>query len=164
MYDRHNPIIKWYEYDANKLLKKAEATDTSEETVKDEQPVSATGNKEMDDEVARIMAQFADAKQNSVDDVFAAMAENSDNDNPLDSSTGSKEMDDEVARIMAQFADAKQNSVDDVFAAMAADADNSETVIDKKASEKEEQEELLSSLLKPKQSTVDDLVAMAKEK
>ena len=69
-------------------------------------------------------------------------------------------MDDEVARIMAQFADAKQNSVDDVFAMMAAEGSGTDTT---PSGDSEDQDALLASLLKPKQNTVDDLVAKARE-
>ena len=92
MYDRHKNIIKWYEYDATKLVQNAESTsaeagnnvapavnDTSVNAVGNA-PVadnsssqSATGNAELDAEVARVMAQFTSAKQDGVDSVFAAM-------------------------------------------------------------------------------------------
>ena len=36
MYDRHKPIIKWYEYDATKLYRNADAEDTA--AYADEQP------------------------------------------------------------------------------------------------------------------------------
>ena len=64
-----------------------------------------------------------------------------------------------MARIMAQFAGAKQNSVDDVFAMMAAETNGA----DGAAPQDGDQEALLASLLKPKQNTVDDLVAKARE-
>ncbi|MCR5000709.1 MAG: hypothetical protein K6A71_02810, partial [Lachnospiraceae bacterium] len=98
MYDRHKPIIKWYEYDARKLYQTAESEDVTgeEPAVVQEapapEPVADTGEGEtlgdssdghltgsaLDDEVARIMAAFSDAKQNGVDDVFAMMAAEAD--------------------------------------------------------------------------------------
>ena len=178
MYDRHNPIIKWYEYDHTKLYKTAEAEEVTQENnsvntaaagggVQQDSAAPAgspTGDAAMDDEVARIMAQFADAKQNSVDDVFAQMAaEAGDTGGQADSSspTGDPSMDDEVARIMAQFSGAKQNNVDDVFAMMAAEVNGTDS--GGAAPAEDDQEALLQSLLKPKQSTVDDLVARARE-
>ena len=163
-YDRHNPIIKWYQYDHRKLYKEAESEDVTQQDTADGIPEDTqpdpgpTGDPAMDDEVARIMAQFADAKQNSVDDVFAMMAEKEQADEAT-LSAADPAMDDEVARIMAQFADAKQNSVDDVFAKMAAEVNGPEADM----SAGEDQEELLASLLKPKQNAVDDLVAKARE-
>ncbi len=87
MYDRHKSIIKWYEYDATKLVKKADEDTnaasanepvqavTSAPTAPEPAPAatSATGNAELDAEVARVMAQFTSAKQDGVDSVFAAM-------------------------------------------------------------------------------------------
>ena len=131
-YDRHNPIIKWYQYDARKLYQTAEA----EEVVREEAgPPSPDGVTDMP---------------------------------PADTAgpTGDPAMDDEVARIMAQFSEAKQNNVDDVFAMMAAEADGAEQDNPgggSSPSEEDDQEALLASLLKPKQSTVDDLVAKARE-
>ena len=174
MYDRHNPIIKWYQYDHTKLYKNADAEESTQEnnggnaaeaagTAQPAAGAGPTGDAAMDDEVARIMAQFADAKQNSVDDVFAAMAAENSPDSGSDKSstgpTGDPSMDDEVARIMARFAGAKQNSVDDVFAMMAAETNGA----DGAAPQDDDQEALLASLLKPKQNTVDDLVAKARE-
>ena len=77
MYDRHKPIIKWYEYDATQLYKNVESTQEAEvepvmEAVEEPAP-AASLSPEMDAEVARIMAAFSDAKQNSVDSVFASM-------------------------------------------------------------------------------------------
>ncbi len=177
MYDRHNPIIKWYQYDHTKLYKTAESEESTQETGDgsaaetagtEQSSGSPTGDAAMDDEVARIMAQFADAKQNSVDDVFAAMAAENSADTNTDSSstspTGDPTMDDEVARIMAQFSGAKQNNVDDVFAMMAAEVNGTEEPgAGGSASADDDQEALLASILKPKQSTVDDLVAKARE-
>lgn len=122
MYDRHKPIIKWYEYDASKLYKTAEAEDVTQESAAPvaapvmqavEEPVAApepvqesvTGDPSMDDEVARIMAAFSGAKQNSVDDVFAAMAAQETADD-----AGTEE--DLISSICAP----KQNNVDDLVA------------------------------------------------
>ncbi|MCR5232284.1 MAG: hypothetical protein K6E53_00010 [Lachnospiraceae bacterium] len=183
MYDRHKPIIKWYQYDATKLQKNVEAEEPAPEQTADTgsgatdradtagaPAAGGTGDPAMDDEVARIMAQFADAKQNSVDDVFAQMAAEAEvNDSVADvPSSGTSENtidEDEVARIMAKFAEAKQNSVDDVFAQMAAEetsaADTGAT--DTTASDgQSDQDALLASILKPKQSNVDALVQQAK--
>lgn len=78
MYDRHKTIIKWYEYDATKLYKQVEAEDVTDAQATYEEPVaetaSATGDPDMDAEVARIMAAFSGAKQDGVDSVFASMA------------------------------------------------------------------------------------------
>ena len=133
MYDRHNPIIKWYEYDHKKLYKTAEAEDIT-------QPAGGPAG---DADKEEVLTDSSDASQ------------------PSGGPTGDTAMDDEVARIMAQFADAKQNSVDDVFAMMAAEVNGSDSGGD--ASEEDDQEALLASLLKPKQNTVDDLVAKARE-
>ena len=111
MYDRHKTVIKWYEYDATKLYRTEEADDVTEEVEEeaavpkadDEKPESVTGDPEMDEEVARIMAAFSGAKQNSVDDVFAAMAAEADD-------TPKEDPDSLVARICAP----KQNGVDDL--------------------------------------------------
>jgi hypothetical protein len=80
---------------------------------------------------------------------------------------------------MAAFSGAKQNGVDDVFAMMAAqeaqddqaqeqesdtgvsDEDGSEA--GEAAADESDQDELISSILAPKQNTVDDLVNLAKE-
>ena len=144
MYDRHKPIIKWYEYDARKLYQTAESEDvTGEEAaaVQDApapEPVADTGEGE-------------------------ALGDSSDGH-----LTGSA-LDDEVARIMAAFSDAKQNGVDDVFAMMAAEADaggDASGSTDDGAAETGDassEEELLASILAPKQNGVDDLVAKAKE-
>lgn len=122
MYDRHKPIIKWYEYDASKLYKTAEAEDVTQEAAAPvaapviqavEEPVAApepvqesvTGDPSMDDEVARIMAAFSGAKQNSVDDVFAAMAAQETAED-----AGMEE--DLISSICAP----KQNNVDDLVA------------------------------------------------
>ena len=70
---------------------------------------------------------------------------------------------------MAAFSDAKQNGVDDVFAMMAAEADAggdaSGSTDDGAAGtgDASSEEELLASILTPKQNGVDDLVAKAKE-
>ena len=80
MYDRHRPIIKWYEYDASKLVKQVEA-ETIEPSVDvtaqvaPQEPVNTQSSTDpsLDDEVARIMAAFTGAKQDSVDSVFASM-------------------------------------------------------------------------------------------
>lgn len=125
MYDRHKPIIKWYEYDASKLYKTAEAEDVTQEAAAPvaapvmqavEEPVAApepvqesvTGDPSMDDEVARIMAAFSGAKQNSVDDVFAAMAAQEAADGADDAGTE----EDLISSICAP----KQNNVDDLIA------------------------------------------------
>ena len=90
MYDRHRPIIKWYEYDASKLVKNYVEPDdaTAAVAVVDEQPVSEPvmaaaesdslppreDDVNIDDEVARIMAAFTNAKQDGVDSCFANIA------------------------------------------------------------------------------------------
>ena len=77
MYDRHKPIIKWYEYDARKLYQTAESDDVTAEgeaVVQETQVPEETGEaltdaveaaggsdapltgSELDDEVARIGA------------------------------------------------------------------------------------------------------------
>lgn len=133
MYDRHKPIIKWYEYDATKLYRNADADDV------------------MPEEGAETTSQMAaDAGQGA--GVEAAAAENTG------SVTGDPSMDDEVARIMAAFSGAKQNSVDDVFAAMAAE----EAAAGNAKAAPDDNEALISSICAPKQNNVDDLVAMAR--
>ena len=87
MYDRHKPIIKWYEYDASKLIKNYSDTEentveepnnqvVSEMAVAEESSSGSAGNDDfnLDDEVARIMAAFTNAKQDGVDSCFANMA------------------------------------------------------------------------------------------
>ena len=87
--------------------------------------------------------------------------------------TGS-ELDDEVARIMAAFSGAKQNGVDDVFAMMAAEVEAGGSIEgsndpgdaagdDAGSGAVSEEEELLASILAPRQNGVDDLVAKARE-
>ncbi|MCR5508300.1 MAG: hypothetical protein K6F34_06410 [Lachnospiraceae bacterium] len=94
MYDRKKSIIKWYEYDATKLYMTAESEDVTEEENKDAdkaadgaEPMgnadgaaaaSGSGDPALDDEVSRIMAAFSNAKQDSVDEVFAMMSEGPD--------------------------------------------------------------------------------------
>ena len=134
MYDRHKPIIKWYEYDARKLYKTAEA-----EEVKPEADIAAPPQESV---------AAADVVQEPVEDTSASL-------------TGDSAMDDEVARIMAQFSGAKQNNVDDVFAMMAAEVNGPDEPA--AAPAEDDQDALLASLLKPKQSSVDDLVAKARE-
>ena len=136
MYDRHKPIIKWYEYDASKLYKTAESEDPAGEAKAEE-------------------AAPADDNGSLTDAVEAAGGE----DAPL---TGS-ELDDEVARIMAAFSGAKQNDVDDVFAMMAAQAQEDGTAEPAGSSAASDEEELLASILAPRQNGVDDLVAKARE-
>ena len=69
---------------------------------------------------------------------------------------------------MAAFSGAKQNGVDDVFAMMAAEVEaggfpeGSDASNDPQGADQDE-EELLASILTPKQNGVDDLVAKAKE-
>ena len=41
MYDRHKPIIKWYEYDATKLYRNADAEDMNEEAGSEMSSVAA---------------------------------------------------------------------------------------------------------------------------
>ena len=85
MYDRHKNIIKWYEYDASKLMKNVEAETVAEP--QSEQPVMemaeepnveatapvADMDPSMASEVERIMAAFTSAKQDGVDSVFATI-------------------------------------------------------------------------------------------
>lgn len=132
MYDRHKPIIKWYEYDASKLYKDADAEDVTEDST--EERVEET-----------VSSETAEAAPEAGDDV---------------SLTGDPSMDDEVARIMAAFSGAKQNSVDDVFAAMAAEEVAAGTVAGENTAE--DNEDLISSICAPKQNTVDDLIMMAR--
>ncbi len=147
MYDRHKPIIKWYEYDARKLYQTAESEDVTEE-IPAEVP--------------------AEPVQEQAADTNTGEALGNDSDGHL---TGS-ELDEEVARIMAAFSGAKQNGVDDVFAMMAAEAeaagsgsdDGEEAGADQgNADDTSSEKELLASILAPKQNNVDDLVAKARE-
>lgn len=70
-------IIKWYEYDASKLVVTQDSTVVAEETSvepvasTEAAPESASTNPDMAAEVARIMASFASAKQDAVDMLFA---------------------------------------------------------------------------------------------
>lgn len=132
MYDRHKPIIKWYEYDATKLYKNAEAEDV-------------TGDPEAEQAAEEYAQAEADVQQ-TAEDESASM-------------TGDPSMDDEVARIMAAFSGAKQNSVDDVFAAMAAQEAEETAAAD---APEDNEEDLISSICAPKQNNVDDLIAMAR--
>lgn len=134
MYDRHKPIIKWYEYDATKLYRNADAEDVTEETGSEMSSMAA------EDTAAYVDEQPAEEEDASV--------------------TGDPSMDDEVARIMAAFSGAKQNNVDDVFAAMAAQEE--ETADSDPGVSSDDQEDLISSICAPKQNNVDDLVAMAR--
>ena len=132
MYDRHKPIIKWYEYDATKLYKTVDSEDVTGE------------------DTERYERESVEAQ--APEDIPAA-----DEDTSL---TGDPSMDDEVARIMAAFSGAKQSSVDDVFAAMAAEeAASDETTGEGGA---DENEDLISSICAPKQNTVDDIITMAR--
>ena len=146
MYDRHKPIIKWYEYDARKLYQTAESDDATAEAQEQEAGTAKETGEVLTDAVEAAGGQ----------------------DSPL---TGS-ELDDEVARIMAAFSGAKQNGVDDVFAMMAAEveaggsAGGGEQTGDDSAEAAgggDSEEELLASILAPKQNGVDDLVAKARE-
>lgn len=145
MYDRHKPIIKWYEYDARKLYQTAESDD-----------VTAEGE---------AVAQETQVPEETGEALTDAVEAAGGSDAPL---TGS-ELDDEVARIMAAFSGAKQNGVDDVFAMMAAEVEaggsteSSEETGSDSAEGGDSQEELLASILAPKQNGVDDLVAKARE-
>lgn len=115
MYDRHKPIIKWYEYDATKLYRNADAEDTAayaDEQPAEEENTSVTGDPSMDDEVARIMAAFSGAKQNNVDDVFAAMAAQEEGTADSDTGASSDDQEDLISSICAP----KQNNVDDLVA------------------------------------------------
>ena len=131
MYDRHKPIIKWYEYDATKLYKNADSEDVNGEAAAEqaaadtsaaeveavttppvEEPASATGDPSLDDEVARIMAAFSGAKQNSVDDVFASMAAEEAASGGMDAANGGDSSEDLISSICAP----KQNNVDDLVA------------------------------------------------
>lgn len=154
MYDRHKPIIKWYEYDARKLYQTAEAEDV-------------TDNTEAPAETAAAVPAVEEEGEALTDAVEAAGG----SDAPL---TGS-ELDDEVARIMAAFSGAKQNGVDDVFAMMAAEVEaggstaesdneaDADAGTEEAPAEAQSEEDLLASILAPKQNGVDDLVAKARE-
>ena len=133
-YDRHNPIIKWYQYDARKLYQTVEAEEASD-TANSPAPANA--------------------------DAAVSVSAQETQESAASSLTGDSAMDDEVARIMAQFSGAKQNNVDDVFAMMAAEANSQDA--GSSAPPDDDQDALLESLLKPKQNTVDDLVARARE-
>ena len=105
MLDKHKTVIKWYEYDHSKLYEKVESEDVTDESADEpeveqaeEEKASLTGDSDMDDEVARIMAAFSGAKQNSVDDVFAKMAEEENQD-----------------ALVASICAPKQNNVDDLI-------------------------------------------------
>ena len=132
MYDRHKPIIKWYEYDATKLYKNVDSEDVTE----------------------------YDTEQNAEVTLEAETTEVTQEEEESTTLTGDPSMDDEVARIMAAFSGAKQNSVDDVFAAMAAEEAAAGDVSDEGSGD--DNEDLISSICAPKQNTVDDLVMMAK--
>jgi hypothetical protein len=149
MYDRHKPIIKWYEYDARKLYQTAEADDVTDRADAKEADPAAAG-------------QAGEAPAEAVE-------ASGGQDAPLSGS----ELDDEVARIMAAFSGAKQNGVDDVFAMMAAEVEAGGSVGDSEGpgdgdaeaapAEAQSEEDLLASILAPKQNGVDDLVAKARE-
>lgn len=121
MYDRHKPIIKWYEYDATKLYKTEESEDVTQApeepaAVLEAEPEpaanetgSVTGDPSMDDEVARIMAAFSGAKQNSVDDVFAAMAAEAQAGQETEDAANSSEED-----LISSICAPKQNTVDNL--------------------------------------------------
>ncbi len=162
MYDRHNPIIKWYEYDHSKLYETAEAEDVTAEAAEDagaadeaaaQEEVltdaaedtgtsSGSGDPSLDDEVARIMAAFSGAKQNNVDDVFAMMAaEEAGNADGGDAGTGEADATDAEASDSGAATDAAAGS--DISA--------------------EDQDALIASICAPKQNNVDDLVMMARE-
>lgn len=151
MYDRHKPIIKWYEYDARKLYQTAESEDVTGDA----------GGQESSAEAAP--AAMEETGEVLTDAVEAAGG----SDAPLSGS----ELDDEVARIMAAFSGAKQNGVDDVFAMMAAEVDAGGSVqADEEPADDvpqesvgDSEEDLLASILAPKQNNVDDLVAKARE-
>lgn len=144
MYDRHKPIIKWYEYDASKLYQTAEAEDVTEGTDAAEEETAPA-------ESAEVLTDAVEASGGT--------------DAPLSGSA----LDDEVARIMAAFSGAKQNGVDDVFAMMAAEVEaggsmeGSEVSGNDTPSGDVSEEELLASILAPKQNGVDDLIAKARE-
>ncbi len=153
MYDRHNPIIKWYEYDHSKLYETAEAEDVTGEA-------SEAADEATPDEAAQ-------------EEVLTDAAE----DTGTSSGSGDPSIDDEVARIMAAFSGAKQNNVDDVFAMMAAEEAGNTDGGDAGASDSgaagdaaagsdisaEDQDALIASICAPKQNNVDDLVMMARE-
>ncbi len=152
MYDRHNPIIKWYEYDHSKLYETAEAEDVTAEAAEDAGAA---------DEAAAQEEVLTDAAE----------------DTGTSSGSGDPSIDDEVARIMAAFSGAKQNNVDDVFAMMAAEEAGNTDGGDAGASDSgaagdaaagsdisaEDQDALIASICAPKQNNVDDLVMMARE-
>ena len=149
MYDRHKPIIKWYEYDARKLYQ------TAEEVTEEADTVTAVAQEASPAESAQALTDGTEASGGA--------------DEPL---TGS-ELDDEVARIMAAFSGAKQNDVDDVFAMMAAEVEAGGSIGDSGGSDEASgddtvsgdtsEEDLLASILAPRQNGVDDLVAKARE-
>ncbi|MCR5357199.1 MAG: hypothetical protein K6E63_07320 [Lachnospiraceae bacterium] len=115
-------VIKWYEYDHSKLYEKVESEDVTEEEnaepePEQDEPVSLTGDADMDDEVARIMAAFSGAKQNNVDDIFAMMAAEeaaagADEAGDSESEGTSEEMDQDS--LIASICAPKQNNVDDL--------------------------------------------------
>ena len=125
MYDRHKTVIKWYEYDATKLYRTEESEDVTGESMPykeaapapepvqteqapQEEAASMTGDPSLDDEVARIMAAFSGAKQNGVDDVFAAMA-------AQEALEGAQEAsEDDQDALVASICAPKQNNVDDL--------------------------------------------------
>ncbi len=134
MYDRHKSIIKWYEYDARKLYAREETDNAAGNAEHDtyaapppDEPMpaeaagqdSATGDPALDDEVARIMAAFSDAKQNGVDDVFAKMAAQEDGNNegtPADEGAPAMSEQEEQDALLASLLKPKQNTVDDLVA------------------------------------------------
>ena len=122
MYDRHKPIIKWYEYDARKLYQNVESEDVTQSETADagipapvqempyeevqEEAAPSTGDPSLDDEVARIMDSFSEAKQNNVDDVFAMMAAQED--------TNEETKEDKEDELISSILKPKQNTVDDL--------------------------------------------------
>lgn len=154
MYDRHKPIIKWYEYDARKLYQTAESEDVTD---------NADGQEG---------AQTAAAAQ-TPEETGGALPETVEASGGQDAPLTGSELDDEVARIMAAFSGAKQNGVDDVFAMMAAEVEAGGSLDESEGqdsgageggpAEESSEEELLASILAPKQNGVDDLVAKARE-
>ena len=168
MYDRHNPIIKWYEYDHSKLYETAEAEDVTGEAAE-----GADTAGEADGSISEATPDEA-----AQEEVLTDAAE----DTGTSSGSGDPSLDDEVARIMAAFSGAKQNNVDDVFAMMAAEeagntdggdagaadagASDSGAATDAAAGSDisaEDQDALIASICAPKQNNVDDLVMMARE-
>ncbi|MCR4806278.1 MAG: hypothetical protein K5857_01245 [Lachnospiraceae bacterium] len=148
MYDRHKPIIKWYEYDARKLYQTAESEDATEEPQASDVPSASAG-----------------PEASAAGEVVHGLTDASEDTGSGGGALTGSELDDEVARIMAAFSGAKQNSVDDVFAMMAAGEGASgegDPGIDE-ASGAASEDELLASILAPKQNGVDDLVAKARE-